>query len=171
QEGEKGIYRPYVQGKLTENLKDMVIEAERLRAQIQERDAMLAAKEEEVSRQLIEKEESLRARVSAAKQQEDILTSRIHDLEDQLNEREALLLEEEKRKGHLDSMSAELERLKADLRDRNLLLEARETEVRMIKQSVQEKFRGLERIVNRPEEGEARKSRLVSLLATIEKKH
>jgi hypothetical protein len=68
-------------------------------------------------------------------------------------------------------MAAELERLRADLRDRNLLLEARETEVRMIKQSVQEKFRGLEKLVQRPQGGEEKKSPLVSFLATVEKKH
>ncbi len=172
--GEKGITS-------AEDLKGMAAEAERLRIQIQERDAMLTAKEaevkmvtrtmeEEFSRQLLEKEKFLRERDSAAKQQEETLAARIHDLECQLTEKEAPL-EEGREKDLLQSMSAELERLRADLRDRNLLLEARETEVRMIKQSVQEKFKGLERIVQRPQGGEAKKSRLVSLLATVEKRH
>jgi chromosome segregation ATPase len=174
--GEKGITS-------AEDLKGMAAEAERLRIQIQERDAMLTAKEaevkmvtrtmeEEFSRQLLEKEKFLRERDSAAKQQEETLTARIHNLEYQLTEKEAPL-EEGREKDLLQSqsMSAELERLRADLRDRNLLLEARETEVRMIKQSVQEKFKGLERIVQRPQGGEAKKSQLVSLLATVEKRH
>ncbi len=82
-------------------------------------------------------------------------------------------MEEGREKDFLQSqsMSAELERLRADLRDRNLLLEARETEVRMIKQSMQEKFKGLERIVQRPQGDETKKSRLASLLATVEKRH
>ena len=172
--GEKGIT-------LAEDLKAMAAEAERLRIQIQERDAMLAVKEaevkmvtrtmeEELSRQLLEKEKFLRERDSSAKQQEETLTARIHDLENQLTEKEAPA-EEGREKDLLQSMSAELERLRADLRDRNLLLEARETEVRMIKHSVQEKFKGLEKIVQRPQGGEAKKSRLVSLLATVEKRH
>jgi chromosome segregation ATPase len=136
--GEKGITS-------AEGLKGMAAEAERLRGQIQERDAV-------------------------AKQQEDILTARIHDLENRLAEKEALL-EKEWGKDLQESMAAELERLRADLRDRNLLLEARETEVRMIKQSVQEKFRGLEKLVQRPQGGEEKKSPLVSFLATVEKKH
>jgi chromosome segregation ATPase len=136
--GEKGITS-------AEGLKGMAVEAERLRGQIQERDAV-------------------------AKQQEDILTARIHDLENRLAEKEALL-EKEWGKDLQESMAAELERLRADLRDRNLLLEARETEVRMIKQSVQEKFRGLEKLVQRPQGGEEKKSPLVSFLATVEKKH
>ncbi len=179
--GEKCTYPPNVQEEMTENLKGMAVEAERLRAQIQERDAMLAEKEtelkmitrsmeEEVSRHLPEKEESLGPREFAAKQQEDTLTARIHDLENRVREKEAQI-EEEQRKDLQHNMSAELERLRAELRDRNLLLEARETEDRMIKQSVQEKFRGLERMMQRPLGGEARKSRLVSFPATIEKKN
>jgi len=179
--GEKAI-TPYMgEEKMAQDLKDTATETERLRAQIQERDTMLTAKEtevkminrtmeEEVSRQLFEKEESTRTRESAAKRQEDILTARIHDLENRLREKEALL-EEGEGKDRQQSMSDELESLKDELRDKNLLLQARETEVRMIKQSLNEKFRGLERIAQNPAGKDLKKSRLGSFLETIEKKN
>ncbi|MCZ6452226.1 MAG: hypothetical protein O6918_15360 [Deltaproteobacteria bacterium] len=179
--GEKVITPSMGEEKMAKDRKDTAAEAERLRAQIQERDTMLAAKEtevkminrtmeEELSRQLLEKEESLRTRESAAKQQEDILTARIHDLENRLREKEALL-EEGEGKDFQQSLSNELESLKAELRDRNLLLQARETEVRMIKQSLNEKFRGLERIAQSSAGKDLKKSRLGSFLETIEKKN
>ncbi|MCZ6564031.1 MAG: hypothetical protein O6948_14110, partial [Deltaproteobacteria bacterium] len=179
--GEKVITPSMGEEKMAKDRKDTAAEAERLRAQIQERDTMLAAKEtevkminrtmeEELSRQLLEKEESLRTRESAAKRQEDILTARIHDLENRLREKEALL-EEGEGKDFQQSLSNELESLKAELRDRNLLLQARETEVRMIKQSLNEKFRGLERIAQSPAGKDLKKSRLGSFLETIEKKN
>ncbi|MFB3123536.1 MAG: hypothetical protein ACE10H_15265 [Candidatus Binatia bacterium] len=179
--GEKVITPSMGEEKMAKDRKDTAAEAERLRAQIQERDTMLAAKEtevkminrtmeEELSRQLLEKEESLRTRESAAKRQEDILTARIHDLENRLREKEALL-EEGEGKDFQQSLSNELESLKAELRDRNLLLQARETEVRMIKQSLNEKFRGLERIAQSSAGKDLKKSRLGSFLETIEKKN
>ncbi len=179
--GEQVITPSMGEEKMDKDLKDTAAEAERLRAQIQERDTMLAAKEtevkmnnltmeEELSRQLLEKEESLRTRESAAKRQEDILTARIHDLENRLREKEVLLKEGEG-KDRQQSMSDELESLKAELRDRNLLLQARETEVRMIKQSLNEKFLGLERIAQSTAGKDLKKSRLGSFLATIEKKN
>ncbi len=179
--GEKVITPTMGEEKMAKDRKDTAAEAERLRAQIQERDSMLAAKEtevkminrtmeEELSRQLLEKEESHRTRESAAKQQEDILTARIHDLENRLREKEALL-EEGEGKDLQQSLSDELESLKVELRDRNLLLQARETEVRMIKQSLNEKFRGLERIAQSPAGRDLKKSRLGSFLETIEKKN
>jgi DNA repair exonuclease SbcCD ATPase subunit len=179
--GEKSITPSMGEEKMAQDLKDTATETERLRAQIQERDTMLAAKEtevkminrtmeEEVSRQLLEKEVSLRTRESAAKQQEDILTARIHDLENRLREKEALL-EEGEGKDRQQSMSDELESLKDELRGKHLLLQARETEVRMIKQSLSEKFRGLERIAQNPAGKDLKKSRLGSFLETIEKKN
>ncbi|MCH7571087.1 MAG: hypothetical protein IH919_11075, partial [Deltaproteobacteria bacterium] len=179
--GEKVITPSMGEEKMAKDRKDTATETERLRAQIQERDTMLTAKEtevkmsnrtmeEELSRQLIEKEKSLRNRESAAKRQEDILTARIHDLENRLREKEALL-EEGEGKDFQQSLSNELESLKAELRDRNLLLQARETEVRMIKQSLNEKFRGLERIAQSSAGKDLKKSRLGSFLETIEKKN
>ena len=87
-----------------------------------------------------------------------------------MREKEALL-EEGEGKDRQQSMSDELERLKGELRGKHLLLQARETEVRMIKQSLNEKFRGLERIAQNPAGKDLKKSRLGSFLETIEKKN
>jgi len=62
-----------------------------------------------------------------------------------------------------------LEGLRAELHERNLILQAREMEVKMIKQSMPERVRELDKIVQRQPEKEPGKSRLGSFLAAIEK--
>ena len=116
--------------------------------------------------ELREKEESLQSRETNARQSEENLSSKINDLELQLREKENLL---EKLKGEgidQQQMVGELEGLKAELENRNSILQAKEMEVRMIKQSMPDKVRELEK--NPTEKGQ-RKSRLRSFLADIEK--
>ncbi|MCH6546151.1 MAG: hypothetical protein IH796_09165 [Deltaproteobacteria bacterium] len=71
----------------------------------------------------------------------------------------------------LSTTKAEMEDLKKALREREIMLAAKETEVRMIKQSMQEKVRELEKIVQSQSKRQPGKSRLVSFLANIEKRH
>ncbi len=70
----------------------------------------------------------------------------------------------------LESISAEMKRLRVEFQDRNLLLEARAKDVMMIEKSVQEKLGETKSIVQRLAGGEARKSHLVSFLATPRKR-
>jgi len=61
--------------------------------------------------------------------------------------------------------------LKKALREREIMLAAKETEVKLIKQSMQEKVRELEKIVQSQTKRQTGKSRLGSFLANIEKRH
>ena len=66
---------------------------------------------------------------------------------------------------------AEFEDLKKLLREREIMLSAKETEVKMIKQSMQEKIRELEKIIQSQAKRQPGQSRLVSFLANIDKRH
>ncbi len=68
-------------------------------------------------------------------------------------------------------IKAETEDLKKTLREREIMLSAKETEVKMIKQSMQEKIKELEKIIQSQAKREPGKSRLVSFLANIDKRH
>jgi hypothetical protein len=57
------------------------------------------------------------------------------------------------------------------MKEKDVLLEAREMEVKMIKQSMDKRIRELERIVKRQAKEKEKKSRLVSFIGTIEKRN
>ncbi len=61
--------------------------------------------------------------------------------------------------------------LKRALKEREIMLSAKETEVKMIKQSMQEKIRELEKIIQSQAKRQPGKSRLVSFLTNIDKRH
>ena len=61
-----------------------------------------------------------------------------------------------------ERMAAEMQRLTAELQEKDVLLSAREMEVKMVKQSMEERVKELERIVKRQVGEEQKKSRLVS---------
>jgi len=121
--------------------------------------------------QLMDKEESLRARESDARQKEQSLNSKIQELETELRQKEELLTHLQKDDAQRQATEAELEGLRAELHDRNLILQAREMEVKMVKQSMPERVRELDKIVQRQPEKEPGKSRLGSFLAAIEKRN
>jgi len=121
--------------------------------------------------QLMDKEEALRARESNARQLEEELSGKIQELETELRQKEELLTHSQKDDLQRQTTEAELEGLKAELRERNLILQAREMEVKIIKQSMPERVRELDKIVQRQPEKEPGKSRLGSFLAAIEKRN
>jgi chromosome segregation ATPase len=85
--------------------------------------------------------------------------------EDEVSPREEKSLALEKQ------AAAELERYRAEIQEKDILLKASETEVRMVKQSMEKKIKELETIVKRQAGQRPRTSRLVSLIGTIEKKN
>lgn len=68
-------------------------------------------------------------------------------------------------------MAAEMQRLKAEIREKDVLLAAREMEVKMIKQSMEERVRELERVVKRRALEGQEKSRFVSFVPPIDRKN
>ncbi len=70
-----------------------------------------------------------------------------------------------------ERLAEEVQRLKAEMKEKDVLLEAREMEVKMIKQSMDKRIRELERIVKRQAKEKEKKSRLVSFIGTIEKRN
>lgn len=70
-----------------------------------------------------------------------------------------------------EHLAEEVRRLKAERREKDVLLEAREMEVKMIKQSMDKRIRELEGIVKRQAREGEKKSRLVSFIGTIEKRN
>lgn len=68
-------------------------------------------------------------------------------------------------------LMAEMERLRAEIKEKEVLLEAREMEIKMIKQSMEKRIRELERIVKRQAREKERKSRFVSFIGAIDKRH
>jgi len=131
----------------------------------------LEAKASALEAQLAEKEESLRARESNARQLEEELSGKIQELETELRQKEELLKNLQKDDLQRQTTEAELEGLRAELHERNLILHAREMEVKMIKQSMPKRVRELEKFVQRQPEKEPGKSRLGSFLAAIEKRN
>ncbi len=129
----------------------------------------LEAKTSALEAQVMEREESLRARESNTKQLAEILNSKIQELENELRQKEESLTHLQKDDVQRQATEAELEGLRAELHERNLILQAREMEVKMIKQSMPERVRELDKIVQRQPEKEPGKSRLGSFLAAIEK--
>ena len=127
------------------------------------------AKAAALEAQLMDKEQSLRARESEATQVEETLQTKIQDLETELTQKEELLTHLQEDDVQRQATEAELEGLRAELHERNLILQAREMEVKMVKQSMPEKVRELDKIVQRQSEKEPGKSRLGSFLAAIEK--
>jgi hypothetical protein len=91
-------------------------------------------------------------------------------VEDEESVGDAALLQR-KSTEELSTTKADMEDLKKVLREREIMLAAKETEVKLIKQSMQEKVRELEKIVQSQAKRQPGKSRLVSFLANIEKKH
>ena len=131
----------------------------------------LEGKASALESQLMDKEEALRARESNARQLEEELSGKIQELETELRQKEELLTHSQKDDLQRQTTEAELEGLKAELRERNLILQAREMEVKIIKQSMPERVRELDKIVQRQPEKEPGKSRLGSFLAAIEKRN
>ncbi len=129
----------------------------------------LEAKTSALEAQVMEREESLHARESNTKQLEEILNSKIQELENELRQKEESLTHLQKDDVQRQATEAELEGLRAELHERNLILQAREMEVKMIKQSMPERVRELDKIVQKQPEKEPGKSRLGSFLAAIEK--
>jgi len=129
----------------------------------------LEAKASVLEAQLLEQQESLRARESNAKELESTLSGKIQELENELRQKEELLQKSQMDDLQRQTTEAELEGLRAELHQRNLILQAREMEVKMIKQSMPERVRELDKSVQRQTEGEPQKTRLGSFLATIEK--
>lgn len=116
--------------------------------------------------ELRDKAEALQSWEANARHSEENLSSQINGLELQLREKEDLL-EKLKREGFdQQQMVGELEGLKAELENRNSILQAREMEVRMIKRSMPDKVRELEK---NPTEKGPHKFHLRSFLAAIEK--
>jgi hypothetical protein len=72
---------------------------------------------------------------------------------------------------HLERMAAEIQTLKAEIQEKDLILAAREMEVKTIKQSMEEKIKELERIIKRQAGKEQRRSRLVPFSPPIDKRH
>jgi len=70
-----------------------------------------------------------------------------------------------------ERLAEEVQRLKAEMKEKDVFLEAREMEVKMIKQSMDKRIRELERIVKRQAKEKEKKSRLVSFIGTIEKRN
>ena len=70
-----------------------------------------------------------------------------------------------------ESMAAEMQRLKAEIREKDVFLGAREMEVKMIKQSMEERVGELERIVKRQALEGQEKSRFVSFVPPIDRKN
>ncbi|MEK7230164.1 MAG: hypothetical protein AAB154_08970 [Candidatus Binatota bacterium] len=70
-----------------------------------------------------------------------------------------------------ERLAEEVQRLKAEMKEKDVLLEAREMEVKMIKQSMDKRIRELESIVKRQAREGEKKSRLVSFIGTIEKRN
>ena len=119
--------------------------------------------------QLREKEQSLEERERNARQLEENLSHKINDLEYQLREKEDLL-EKLKREGfEQQQIMGELEGLRAELEQRNAVLQAKEMEVRMMKESMPDKGEEGEELENNSSEKGPRKSRLRSLLSSLEK--
>jgi len=129
----------------------------------------LEAKTSALEAQVMEREESLRARESNTKQLAETLNSKIQELENELRQKEESLTHLQKDDVQRQATEAELEGLRAELHERNLILQAREMEVKMIKQSMPERVRELDKIVQKQPEKEPGKSRLGSFLAAIEK--
>jgi hypothetical protein len=68
-------------------------------------------------------------------------------------------------------LKEEVDRLRAEIKEKDVLLEAREMEVKMIKQTMEKRIRELERIVKRLAREREKPSRLASFVGTIEKRH
>ena len=129
----------------------------------------LEAKTSALQAQVMEREASLLARESNARQLEETLQTKIQELETELRQKEELLTHLQEDDVQRQATEAELEGLRAELHERNLILQAREMEVKMVKQSMPEKVKELDKIVQRQPEKEPSKSRLGSFLAAIEK--
>lgn len=147
----------------------------------------LTAKIDDLEHRLSEKEALLRARQVelndlrsevdvlgaspegfVALREEDVVTLEVM----QNNEEEVAYPPErqEKLTEDLKGLAGEGERLRAELRDRILLLQAKEMEVKMIKQSLEERERELKTISQRQARREPR-PRLISILTAMEKKN
>jgi len=131
----------------------------------------LEGKASALEARLMDKEESLRARESDARHPEEELSGKIQEMETELRQKEELLTHLQKDDLQRQTTEAELEGLRAELHERNLILQAREMEVKIIKQSMPERVRELDKIVQRQPEKEPGKSRLGSFLAAIEKRN
>lgn len=147
----------------------------------------LAAKIHDLENRVREKEELLAIRDAVLKD----LKSKIDALNFSpyalitLREEDAITLkgaEEEQRKRVLQSevkeeeiqaleerMSTEMQRLRVEIQEKDVLLTAREMEVRMIKQSMEDRIKELEKIVKRQAGEEQKKSRLVAFVPPVDK--
>jgi len=145
-------------------------EIQDLEDRLSEKGSLLEASQNEL--------EELRAKIaSMGGESEGLVTLREEDVvtldnvvEDEDSVADVSLLQG-KSTEELSTTKAEMEDLKKALREREIMLAAKETEVKMIKQSTQEKVRELEKIVQSQAKQQPGKSRLVSFLANIEKRH
>ncbi|MEE8608863.1 MAG: hypothetical protein V3S55_14755, partial [Nitrospiraceae bacterium] len=150
---------------------------ESLNAEIQDLEDRLIEKGSLLEASQNELEELRVKMASMGGESEDFVTLREEDVvtldnvvEDKNGVTDASLLQGESTE-ELSNTKAEMEDLKKALREREIMLAAKETEVKMIKQSTQEKVRELEKTVQSQAKRQPGKSRLVSFLANIEKRH
>lgn len=68
-------------------------------------------------------------------------------------------------------LATEVQRLRAEVKEKDVLLEARAMEVKIVKQSMEKRIRELEKDIKRQAGEKEKKSRLVSFIGTIEKKN
>ena len=67
-------------------------------------------------------------------------------------------------------MATELERLRGELHEKDTILKAKEMEIKMVKQLMEERIKELEKII-KSQAAQRKSARLVSLIGTIEKKN
>jgi hypothetical protein len=137
---------------LDETLKQKILDLENL---IREKEELLQIRDAELK--------DLWVRIEALEASSDAVIILTEEDEVSTTEEESLALEKQ--------AATELERLRAEIREKDTLLKAREMEVKMVKQSMEEKIKELETIIKRQAGEKPRTSRLVSLIATIEKKN
>lgn len=80
-------------------------------------------------------------------------------------------VQEEESQGLEEHLAVEVQRLRAEIKEKDMLLAAREMEVKMIKRSMEERVQELEGIVKRQTGEEQKKSRLVSFVGTLDRKN
>lgn len=117
-----------------------------------------------------EKEKLLEVReaeVQELRSKSEILEAGIINLRE---EDEVSLGEEEGNRSLEAEVATELERLRDEIHERDIILKAKEMEIKMVKQSMEERIKELERIIKR-QAAQKKNARLVTLIGTIEKRN
>lgn len=138
---------------LEENLRNRILDLENL---VKEKERLLQVRETEIE-DLKSQTETIEASASGVIElrEEDEVDPGEGKLEDGL-ERQT---------------SAELERLRAELHEKDVILKAREMELRKVEESMGEKIKELEKTVKRQAAQKQKNIRLVSLIGTIDKRN